>query len=263
METANPSNLRAEPKLWLPRTLAAVAWVIYIGYLLLSDFPPGASLLHTEPATLRLALDLSLNFGFVLPLLFPASAPELNPLLEALFNLVVAWGLLFWGFLLDGRGQRWPMLPFLIGTAFLTNVFYLPWLALRSPQTRPPNAPLNWLERLAEGRILPLGILAVILAVGAWAIWGHPGLSDWATRWQGLVALFGSDRLTYSFGVDLLVFWLFQGWLVPDDMARRQWQSAWALWVARLVPCFGLILYLGLRPALPPQGAPTASDQLP
>ena len=143
METANPSNLTAEPKPWLPRTLAAVAWVIYIGYLLLSDFPPGASLLHTEPATLQTALALSLNFWFVLPLLFPASAPELNPLLEALFNLVVAWGLLFWGFLLDGRGQRWPMLPFLIGTAFLTNVFYLPWLALRSPQTNPPNSPLT------------------------------------------------------------------------------------------------------------------------
>ena len=103
----------------------------------------------------------------------------------------------------------------------------------------------------------------IILAAGIWALWGRPEFGDWATRWQGLVDLWGSDRLTYSFGVDLLVFWLFQGWLVADDMARRQWQSTWALWVAHLLPCFGLILYLGLRPPLPTGITPPASDQSP
>jgi hypothetical protein len=32
---------------------------------------------------------------------------------------VVAWGALFVGFLADGRGQRVPMLPFMVGTGMV------------------------------------------------------------------------------------------------------------------------------------------------
>ena len=60
-----------------------------------------------------------------------AESSAVHPALEALFNIVVAWGSLFVGFLSDGRRQRVPMLPFMVGTAFLTNVFYLPYLGLR------------------------------------------------------------------------------------------------------------------------------------
>ena len=73
--------------------------------------------------------------------------------------------------------------------------------------------------------------------------------------------LLSSDRLTYSFAVDLLMFWLFQGWLVADDMARRQWQSPSALWMARLIPCFGLVIYLLQRPAIPSPVTDIAQDQ--
>lgn len=235
---------------WQWRSFAAIAWVIYVGYLLLSDLPPGPSLLHTQPETLQEALDLSLNFWFILPLVFPASAPVLNPALEGLFNLVVAWGLLFWGFVGDGRGQRWPMVPFLIGTAFLTNVFYLPWLALRSPNPDPPTPPLTRWEQAAERRALPLMILVVAIASGLWAVWGRPEFGDFSTRMANLRDLLGRDRLTYSFAIDLLMFWLFQGWLVADDMARRQWHQPVALWLARLVPFFGLLGYLLWRPRL-------------
>lgn len=180
-----------QPRPGLPQAIAAVAWLIYVSSLLLSDFLLGPSLLHTEPETLQTALDLSLNFGFILP-----------------------------------------------------------WLALQAPQPEVPEPPLRRLEQFAESRILPLGILAVILAAMAGAIGGRPDFSDGVTRWQGLVDLFASDRLTYCFGIDLLVFWLFQGWLVGDDLTRRQWQAPWLLWIARLVPCFGLVIYLGLRPAV-------------
>lgn len=82
------------------KAFAGIAWLVYVGYLLLSDLPPGNSLLHTQPETLQTAIDLSLNFWFVLPTVFPDAAPVLNPTLEGLFNIVVAWGLLFWGFLI-------------------------------------------------------------------------------------------------------------------------------------------------------------------
>ncbi|MGG6294591.1 hypothetical protein ACQ4M4_09210 [Leptolyngbya sp. AN02str] len=226
------------------------AWVGYVGYLLLSELPPGRSLLHTEPATLREALDLSLNFWFVMPLLFSQWSPSLNPALEGLFNLVVAWGLLFWGFAVDGRGQRLPIVPFLVGTAFLTNVFYLPWLALRHPNGDAVSLPLSRLERLGEGRGLPIALMGVAIASFVWAGVGRPEFGSLAQRWQSVVELVGSDRLAYSFVMDLLVFWVFQAALVGDDMARRGWKNQAMKWVVRLVPFVGLVLYLYQRPSL-------------
>ena len=226
------------------------AWVVYVGYLLLSDLPPGPSLLHNSPDTLQEAWELSLNFWLVLPILFPTQAPTLHPALEGLFNLVVTWGLLFWGFAIDGRQQRVPILPFLIGTAFLTNVFYLPWLGLRQSRRDRPALPLNRLETITESRAYPIALLIVMLAAIAWALWGRTGFGGIGDRWSDLVQIVQSDRLAYSFWIDLLVFWLFQGWLVPDDMARRQWHDPIALWCARLIPGLGLVIYFLRRPPI-------------
>ena len=227
------------------------AWTVYVGYLLLSDFAPGESLLHTKPETLREALDLSLNFWFVLPVLFPTNAPALNPALEGLFNLVVTWGLLFWGFLIDGRQQRFPIIAFLTGTAFLTNVFYLPWLALRQPNTHIPKGSLTFLEKIAESRVFPLVLSGAVAASFAWAAWARPEFGDLRSRWEALLELISTDRLAHSFFIDIIVFWIFQSWLVGDDMARRNWRDATALWTVRLVPLIGLVVYLIRRPSLP------------
>ncbi|WP_017717383.1 hypothetical protein [Kamptonema formosum] len=229
------------------------AWAVYVGYLLLSDFAPGESLLHTQPETLREALNLSLNFWFVLPAVFPTSAPALNPALEGLFNLVVTWGLLFWGFLSDGRQQRFPIIAFMIGTAFLTNVFYLPWLALRQPNPHTPKGSLTFLEKIAESRVFPLVLTGAVAASVAWATWARPEFGDLRARWEALLELLSTDRLAHSFFIDIIVFWIFQSWLVADDMARRNWRDATALWTVRLVPLIGLVVYLFRRPSLPAQ----------
>lgn len=236
-------------------------WLAYLGYLFLSDLPPGPSILQWSQtgsdgpsltAFWQEAVDLSLNFWFIIPTLIPGRAPIINPVLEGLFNLVIAWALLFWGFLLDGRSQRWPMTPFLVGTAFLTNVFYLPWLALRQPQPHPPDLPLSRLERMAESRWLPLTLMAVVVAAVIWAAVGRPDFGDWGDRWADFTELLRGDRLAYSFICDAVFFWIFQGWLVPDDMARRGWQQPAALWTARLLPLVGLVIYLLWRPAIAP-----------
>lgn len=170
------------------------AWAVYVGYLLLSDLPPGPSLLQISPETLREAWELSLNFWLVLPMLFPSEAPVLHPALEGLFNVTVTWGLLFWGFAVDGRQQRVPILPFLLGTAFLTNVFYLPWLGLRRAHCDRPSLPLNRLEAMTESRAYPLVLFAVILASLAWAAVGRAGFGEMGDRWAELVNLVQRDR---------------------------------------------------------------------
>lgn len=252
-DQTEPRSLRSEtspsPRHWGIPTLLWSVWAIYVGYLILSELPPGESLLHVQPKTWQTAIALSLNFWFVLPITLPHVAPVLHPALEGLFNLVVAWGLLFWGFAIDGRQQRVPMAPFLVGTAFLTNVFYLPWLALRRPNSTPPQLPLTRWERIGESRIWALLLLGVAVMSVGWAAIARSEFGDLPTRWAALVDLVQRDRLAYSFFVDCLVFWAFQSWLVPDDMARRQWHNPAILWVTRTLPFVGLVIYFWLRPA--------------
>lgn len=161
----------------------------------------------------------------------------------------MGWGLLFWGFATDGRGRRLPILPFLLGTAFLTNVLYLPWLALRRPNPDPLTLPLSCLERITESRAWPLVLGAIALGSVIWAVAARPDFGDGPTRWASLVEILQGDRLAYSFLINLLVFWLFQGWLVSDDMARRQWVNPTISWIARLVPLVGLVIYMVRRPS--------------
>ena len=232
------------------RIAIALVWIIYTVYLLLSNFPPGESLLHITPATLQEVIDLSWNFWFIAPIFIPKTAPILHPILESIFNIVVAWGLLFWGFFIERRGQKLPMSAFLIGTAFLTNVFYLPWLAVRNPATQIDDSPLTLGEKITESRLLPSFLTIVFFVSIAWAIFARPEFGDLSLRWESFQLILSEDRLAYSFVVDLIFFSLFQSWLVQDDMERRQWNNAVILWITRLLPFFGLVVYFWFRPSI-------------
>lgn len=193
-ESPSPSP---SPLLFSPRRAALwVVWSLYVYHLLLSDGPPGASILHPDAAVLAEAARLSLNFWYLMPLALPKLAPVLHPVLEAIFNLVVAWASLMFGFLSDDRGcprQRVPMLPFCVGTALLTNVFFLPYLALRRGKPRlyaaaaataarnrgasvagDSGARMDWLWRVSESKALPAVLTVVWLASIAWAAAGRP-----------------------------------------------------------------------------------------
>ena len=72
----------------------------------------------------------------------------------------------------DGRGQKTPMLPFMVGTAFLTNVFYLPYLGLRATGAELAGAPAPLPSQndekaiqVGESKALPLTLLAVFAGV--------------------------------------------------------------------------------------------------
>ncbi len=225
-------------------------WLFYVLYLLFSDFPPGNSLLKISHETLKEVINLSLNFWFISPLFSPDSAPVLNPILEGIFNLVVTWALLFWCFYLDNRGQKYPMSFFLIGTAFLTNVFYLPWLAIRESVTKFDNQTLSLGEKIAESRWLPSLLLIIAIASCGWAIWARGEFGDLSSRWLDFQEILSHDRLAYSFIIDLLFFFIFQSWLVADDMARREWHNPTMLWITRLIPFVGLIIYFWFRPRI-------------
>lgn len=235
-----------------------------MGIVLFSEggIAPGNSALHTEPATIKEAFALSLNFWFVLPSMLPSIAPAVDPSLEAMFNILICWALCFWGFVSDEREFEYPsgMLPYLTGALFLTNVFYLPMIALRAPRAadslaEAQAAPLTSVQRLAENKALVavIGIIVPLLAV----LWGCEARADafmpgFEARWASLVQLVSTDRLAFSFAADLLVFAIFQGALVPADADRRNVdQSSTSALAARFVPFFGLVSWLLTRPPLP------------
>lgn len=235
------------------RVAATVAFGAYVTDILshLGGAPNAGS---TLARAVTEAFQLSFNFGLVSPLVLPHLAPLLHPCLEGTFNAVLAWALLLIGFAAEDESgeQRVSFGYVALGVTLLTNVVYLPFIALRRAnatrvkQTRNPSP----LLRVAESRILPLACLALALAATAWSALARPEFGDWATRSVDFARICDTDPLARSLVLDEAVLAIFQSALVADDVRRRGWATtgcARAVAAARFVPFFGLCFYLWER----------------
>ncbi len=73
----------------------------------------------------------------------------------------------------------------------------------------------------------------------------------WNERVVSFWQLMSVDRVGSSFLVDLVIFAIFQGWLVDDDLKRRgvdESELGMLRGVAKFVPFFGMAAYMTLRP---------------
>lgn len=251
------SKVIAEPV----RAVPLVVWGLYVTIVFFSNgILPGPDATQLDAATWTEVIGLSLNFWLVAPILHLPFSPTLHPGLEAIFNLLLAWAAAFAGFLSDGRPGRpsGSMVPVVAGMQFLTNAFLLPYLVVRAPES---NAPVYYDELEPTEALVSewrgLGPLLATVGTGSlvWGFVARPEFGDLATRWASLLELLSADRLGSSFVVDLVLFGLFQGWLVDDDLRRRGVTDASELAtlsaVAKFVPFYGMCAYLTLRPALP------------
>jgi hypothetical protein len=94
------SKLIEEPKRLLPFT----AWVAYVYVVFFSKgILPGKDFIHTDPKTWIEVQNLGVNFMFIAPALKLPMAAKLHPMLEGVFNGLLAWSAMFWGFLSDDR----------------------------------------------------------------------------------------------------------------------------------------------------------------
>jgi len=98
-----------------------------------------------------------------------------------------------------------------------------------------------------------LGVVGVVSLY--WVGYGRGGtggeFGGFVDRWEYLVDLcLHRDRLAASLAIDACVFWVFQSWLIPDDMKARGYSDQTVLWIARVVPFFGVLIYLLKRPSL-------------
>lgn len=252
------SKFEEDPIRWVPATL----WIAYMYILFFSDgILPGANALQLEQRTWEEVRDLSLNFFLVSPMLHLPFAPVVHPMLEGVFNLLLAWAAMFAGFLSDERKNKPNLLPFgpiLVGMQFLTSGFLLPYLVTRSRETAYSvyKEDIDGELQAKIGEWRPLGIMlgSVGLVSIIWGLMARPEFGNFSERYQSFADLLSIDRVGSSFLVDLVIFAAFQSWFIDDDLQRRGIKNDESMIlrnVAKYIPFFGLAYYLTFRPALP------------
>ena len=252
------SKFEAEPIRFVP----AAIWVAYMYILFISDgILPGVNALALEQRTWEEVRDLSLNFFLVAPALNLPFSPVVHPMLEGVFNLLLAWAAMFAGFLSDERKDKPNLLPFgpiLVGMQFLTSGFLLPYLFTRTVET---NTEVHKEDIDGEIQTLvaewrPLGGFLGFVGTASilWGLFARPEFGEFNERYATFEDLLSIDRVGSSFLVDLVIFAVFQSWFIDDDLARRgveEGGSPVLRNVAKYVPFFGLATYLTVRPSLP------------
>ena len=252
------SKFEKEPIRYIP----AAIWVAYMYALFISEgILPGVNALQLEQRTWEEVRDLSLNFFLVSPILNLPFAPVVHPMLEGVFNLLLAWAAMFAGFLSDERKNKPNLLPWgpmLVGMQFLTSGFLLPYLFTRSVEKDDLvyKEDIDGELQAKVGEWKPLG--GALATVGTysivWAFIGRPEFGDFNERYSSFIDLLSIDRVGSSFLVDLAIFAIFQSWFIDDDLKRRgvDVESENVLRnIGKVIPFFGLAYYLTFRPPLP------------
>jgi hypothetical protein len=262
------------------RIVPAIVWVAYMYILFISDgILPGMNALALEQRTWEEVRDLSINFWFISPILHLPFSPIVHPMLEGVFNLLLAWAAMFASFLSDERSNKpnlLPLGPMLLGMQFLTSGFLLPYLFTRTSEmsnddggeASTSSSLVVFQEDITgalQRKVAESKLLGIVLGgVGTLSIvWGlfarHSDFGTISERCTSFLDLLSIDRVGSSFIVDLVIFAIFQSWFIDDDLRRRgvnpddkNMTSELSLlrYSAKFVPFFGLVTYLTYRPPL-------------
>lgn len=249
-------KLLAQP---VQRGVPLLTLVWFVGYVFISPWAPGPVPNFLDPAVLKQVGGLTANYFCALPTLSPGWAPKFSPVMEGIFNVIVAYAALLSGFLVDGRTKGGAInffAPFAAAGLALTNTAFLPYLVLR-PLHRKEDPPVTQQDvpvveqQLGESKpLLAVYGLAGLYSI-YWTLLGRPEFGGLAERWASFTDLVSSDRLMFAFTVEAVLFWVFQGALVDDDLRRRGWEPGGVLsLVAKVVPFVGLFVYMMARPPL-------------
>ncbi|BDI18384.1 hypothetical protein ANSO36C_41860 [Nostoc cf. commune SO-36] len=195
-----------------------------------------------QPGTLELIKNLSLG-----------QWEGIKPLVIALFNIMGIWPLIYSGVLfIDGRGQKIPAWLFAIPSFAVGAFALLPYLALREPNNEfvgKKNILLKLLDSRVTGFVLIVGTVILVA-------YGLKG-GDWGSfvqEWQ-------TNRFIHVMSLDFCLLSLLFPALLGDDMARRGWKNSQFFWLIALIPLFGPLIYLSVRPPLQEVGVESISNQ--
>lgn len=165
----------------------------------------------------------------------------INPLIIALFNIMGIWPLIYSAVVFtDGRGQKISAWPFATASFAVGAFALLPYLALRKPNQEfvgKKNIFLKLLDSRITGVLLTLGA-AILVGYGLQGDWG-----DFIQQWQ-------TSRFIHVMSLDFCMLSLLFPALLGDDMVRRGWKDNQLFWLFALIPLFGPLIYLSVRPPL-------------
>lgn len=215
-------------------------WAVWIGFIVyvLLVAPP------LQPDTFQ-----------PLQTLLSGQIPSVNPVLISLFSLVGIWIVIYSALIfIDGRTQQLPAWAFILASLGTGILALIPYLALRQPNQQFSGSKdpwLAWLDSQATGVILTIStllLLAYALVFGDW--------SAFATEFQ-------TNKFVHGMSLAFCLFCLLFSYptLLSDDMARRGLSSDSQFFgVIALIPLFGPLAYLCLRPPLLSTSSDPVSD---
>lgn len=165
----------------------------------------------------------------------------INPLIISLFNIMGIWPFVYSAVVfLDGRNQKIPAWPFASAAFGLGAFALLPYLALREPNQ------IFIGEKNSFLKILDSRILGILLTIGTAVLFIYSLQGDWADfvqQWQ-------TSRFIHVMSLDFVMLSLLFPTLLGDDMTRRGWQNNQLFWLFAIIPLFGPLIYLSIRPSL-------------
>jgi len=166
----------------------------------------------------------------------------INPLIVALFNIMGILPLLYSCFLYsDGQMQKLPAWPFAAASFAVGAFALLPYLALRQPQPT-FTGQKNWWLKLWDSRWL-----GGLIAIGAIGLLGY-GLTQ--GNWPDFIQQWQTSRFIHVMSLDFCLLCLLPTTLLGDDMTRRGLNDRRLFWIVALIPLFGALAYITLRPPL-------------
>jgi hypothetical protein len=171
-----------------------------------------------------------------------ADIAGINPAIVYLFNIMGVLPLMYCCLLYtDGKGQKLPAWAFSAGSFFLGAFALLPYMALRqdNPQF---DGQKNWFLKIWESRITAIAIAAAATTLFTLGV----TQADWPDFWQQ----WHNSKFIHVMSLDFCMLSLVFPLLLKDDMSRRGIKEAWVFWAVALVPLFGGLTYLVLRPAV-------------
>ena len=168
---------------------------------------------------------------------------DINAIVLAIFSLIGMWVAIYSCLMfVDGRMQKLPAWPFILGSLGTGVLGLIPYLASREPNQHFSGPKDSWLKFWNSRRTAWLISLSTIAFVAYGILFG-----DWA----GFVQEFQTSRFIHMMSLACGLFGLLFPTLLGDDMARRGLKDARLFWTVALIPLFGPLAYLCFRPALP------------
>jgi hypothetical protein len=166
----------------------------------------------------------------------------INPIVVSLFNILGIVPMIYACLLLiDGRQQKLPAWPFVTFSFGIGAFSLLPYLALREPNQE-FTGNKNLLLKIVDSRICGVVISLASIALIAYGFIGG--------NWQDYIYQFQTSRFIHVMSIDFCVLCLLFPSILGDDMARRGINNPKFFWAVSLIPLFGALAYLCLRPPL-------------